>query len=271
MKKVNVSILASFLFATLILTSCGELGKMTKMAPQVRYEVTPKVLEMHGDSVESTLKVTFPTKFFQKKAILEITPVLKYEGGEQAFKTLILQGEEVQANNQKVSFISGGTFSISSKIAFVEGMRKATLVGRVVAKVDDESAELPEVKLADGVMSSALLLENDAKVIAADDKFVRITTDSKDAAIHFVINQSTIRGKELRDDDIKALKEYVEANATAERVEFKGVEISAYASPDGEVDLNTRLAERRMQSAERYFTRELKRAKIDETKPVNIH
>lgn len=235
---------------------------MVKMAAEVKYEVTPKVLEMHGDSVEATLKVTFPVKYFQKDAILEITPVLKYDGGEQAFKSLILQGEEAQANNQVVSFTSGGTYSVTSKIAFVEGMRQATLVGRVKATVGKDSGELPEVKLADGTMATALLLEADAMPIAADDKFVRVTTESKEATIHFVINQATIRGQELKKEEIKALQDFVAASASKENVEFKGVEISAYASPDGPEALNTKLSENRMKNSESYFARELKKSKV---------
>jgi Flp pilus assembly protein TadD len=262
MKKVNVNILASFALAALLLSSCGGLNKMVKMAAEVKYEVTPKVLEMHGDSVEAILKVSFPIKYFQKKAILEITPVLKYDGGEQAFKSLTLQGESVQANNQVVSFTSGGTYSVSSKIAFVEGMRKGTLVARVKATLDKSTGELPEVKLADGTMATALLLEKDAMPIAADDKFVRITTESKDATINFVINQATILGKELKKEEIKALQDFVAASATQENVEFKGVEISAYASPDGPETLNTKLSENRLKNSEKYFARELKKSKV---------
>lgn len=262
MKKLNVNILASFALAALLLSSCGGLNKMVKMAAEVKYEVTPKVLEMHGDSIEATLKVSFPIKYFQKKAILEITPVLKYDGGEQAFKSLTLQGESVQANNQVVSFTSGGTFSVSSKVAFVEGMRKGTLVARVNATIGDTKGELPEVKIADGTMASALLLEKDAMPIAADDKFVRVTTESKDATINFVINQATIRGKELKKEEIKALQDFVAASATKGNVEFKGVEISAYASPDGPEKLNTKLADNRMKNSEKYFARELKKSKV---------
>lgn len=235
---------------------------MVKMAAEVKYEVTPKVLEMHGDSVEATLKVTFPVKYFQKDAILEITPVFKYEGGEQAFKSLVLQGEEAQANNQVVSFTSGGTYSVTSKIAFVEGMRQGTLVGRVKATVGKDSGELPEVKLADGTMASALLLTADAMPIAADDKFVRVTTESKEATIHFVINQATIRGQELKKEEIKALQDFVANSASKENVEFKGVEISAYASPDGPETLNTKLSENRLKNSESYFARELKKSKV---------
>jgi len=262
MKKVNVNILASIVFAALLLTSCGGVQKMVKMASEVKYDVTPKVLEMHGDSVQATLKVTFPGKYFQKKAILEIVPVLKYDGGEVTFKALTLQGEDVQDNNQVVTFISGGTFSVASKIAFNEGMRKGELVARVKASMGDQSAELPEVKLADGTMSTALLLDVDAMAIAADDKFVRVKTESKEAAIHFVINQSTIRGQELKKEEMTALKEFVKESASKENVEFKGVEISAYASPDGAEDLNTKLSKNRMTTTEKYFARELKKSKV---------
>jgi tetratricopeptide (TPR) repeat protein len=263
MRRLKVSFLVSFVMAAIIFTGCGELNKMVKMAPQVRFDVTPKVLEMHGDSVEATVKVTFPSKFFQKKALLEITPVLKYEGGEKAFTSLKLQGEDVQDNNKVVSFISGGSFPFTSKIAFEEGMRKSTLYAKVTAFVGEESVDMPEIKIADGTMSTALLFEKDAKPIAAADKFVRITNDKKQADILFVINRSDIRGKELRKEEIKALKEYVKAMNAEERTEIKNIEISAYASPDGEVDLNTKLSEKRMKNAERYFARELKRAKVE--------
>ncbi len=262
MKKVNVSILTSFVLAALLLTSCGGVNKMVKMASEVRYDVTPKFLEMHGDSVQAALNVTFPIKFFQKKSTLTITPVFKYEGGETVFNTLTLQGEDVQDNNQVVSFTSGGSFSITSKVAFVEAMRKGELVARVSATDGKNTADLPEIKIADGIMASALLLAGDAKPIAADDKFVRITTEKKGAAIHFVINQATIRGKELKKEEIKALKEFVKEAASQENVEFKGVEISAYASPDGALELNTKLADKRMKNAEKYFARELKKAKV---------
>ena len=263
MRKLNVNILLSFVVAALLLTSCGGVKNMVKMADQVKYEITPKVLEMHGDSVIMTAKVTFPTKYFQKKAILKFTPVLKYEGGETAFETFTLQGEDVQDNYQVVSYTSGGTFTFTGTVAFVEGMRKSELMGRVIALVGDKQGEMPEVKIADGVMATALLLEADAKVIVADDKFVRVTTDTKEAAINFVINQASIRGKELKKDEIKALKEYIKEAVSTENVEFKGVVISAYASPDGEEKLNTKLADKRLSTSQKYFVRELKKSKVE--------
>ncbi len=262
MKKLNVNILAVFATTALILSSCGGISKMPKMASEVKYDITPKVLEMHGDSVEATLKVTFPIKFFQKKATLTITPVFVYEGGEVTFKALTLQGESVQANNQVVPYASGGTYSVASKVAFVDAMRKGNMVARVSVSDGKNTVDFPEVKVADGIMSTALLLEKDAMPIAADDKFVRVTTDSKGATINFVINQATIQGKELKKEEIKMLQDYVKASVEKGNVEFKGIEISAYASPDGPEKLNTKLAEDRLKNSQKYFAKELKSAKV---------
>ena len=98
MKKFNVSKLATLILAAVVLTGCGGVNKMMKMASEVKHEVTPKVLELHGDSVSAAIKVTFPAKFFQKKATLTITPVFKYEGGETAFPSKSFQGESVQGS-----------------------------------------------------------------------------------------------------------------------------------------------------------------------------
>ncbi len=262
MKKARIYFLASFVSTALVLASCGGINKMVKMASEVRYDVTPKVLELHGDSVEMSLKVTFPGKFFQKKATAEIIPVYKYDGGEVVFKSLTLQGESVQANNQVVTYVNGGTYSVTSKVAFVEGMRKGELVARVKVSDGKNNTELPEIKIADGTMSTALLVDQDAMPIAASDKYVRVTTESKGATINFIINQSTIQGKELKKEEIKALQDFVKANVAKGNVEFKGVEISAYASPDGTEQLNTKLAEDRMKNSNKYFESELKKAKV---------
>lgn len=259
MKKVNVCILAS---CALALTACGGMNKMAKMASDVQYDVTPRVLEMHGDSVEVEIKVTFPPKYFQKQAVLELTPVLKYEGGEKAFESKAIQGESVQANNEVCNFTNGGTFSTKSKISFEEAMRSSELVARVKATMKDKSQDIPEVKIADGVMSTALLLDKNAMTIAAADKFERITNDSKGATLFFVINKADISSKELKKDEMKALQQFVKDAAANERMEVKGIEISAFASPDGEESLNDKLAANRMKNSDSFFKKELKKSKV---------
>jgi len=259
MKKVNVCILAS---CALALTACGGMQKMADLAKQVQYDVNPKVLEMHGDSVEMELKVTFPPKYFIAGVTLELTPVLKYEGGEKAFQSKTIQGEKVQGNNEVCSFANGGTFTLKSKIAFEDAMRSSELVARSTASMKGKSLNLPENKIADGVMSTALLLEKEAKTIAAADKFERITTDEKGATLFFVINKADITNKELKKDEVAALKQFIKTAAADERKEIKGITISAYASPDGEEDLNDKLAANRMNNSNKFFQKELKKAKI---------
>ncbi|MBP5134427.1 MAG: hypothetical protein ILP24_01515, partial [Paludibacteraceae bacterium] len=250
MKKVNIYVLG---FCALALTACGGMNKMAKMANQVQWDVTPKVLEMHGDSVEVEIKVTFPPKYFQKAAILELTPVLKYEGGEKAFESKAVQGESVQANNEVCSFANGGTFSTKSKISFEEAMRSSELIARVKATMKDKSQDLPEEKIADGVMSTALLLDKNAMTIGAADKFERITNDTKGATLFFVINKADIQSKELKKDEVAALKQFISDVAANERMEVKGIEISAFASPDGEESLNDKLAANRMKNSDSFF------------------
>ncbi len=265
MKKVNFYVLAT---CALALTACGGMNKMAKMANEVQWDVTPKVLEMHGDSVEMEITVTFPPKYFQKAAILELTPVLKYEGGEKAFESKAVQGESVQANNEVCSFANGGTFKTKSKIAFEEAMRSSELIARVKATMKDKSQDLPEQKIADGVMSTALLLDKNAMTIGAADKFERITNDSKGATLFFVINKADIQSKELKKDEVAALKQFISDVAANERMEVKGIEISAFASPDGEESLNDKLAANRMKNSDSFFKKELKKSKVSADESV---
>ena len=261
MRKVNFCFLAS---CALVLAACGGMNKMAKMADQVQIDPSPKVLEMHGDSVEVEIKFTIPQKFFQKAATLEVTPVLKYEGGEKAFASKTIQGESVQANNEVCSFANGGTFTIpKSKIAFEEGMRKAELVVRAKASMKGASLDLPERKVADGVMSTALLLDYKAMTIGAADKFQRVTNDSKGATLFFVINKADIQSKELKKDEVAALQKFLADASKNERIEVKGIEISAFASPDGEESLNDKLAANRMKNSDSFFKKELKKAKLN--------
>ena len=259
MKKLNVCILASCVLA---LTACGGMQKMADMANQVRYDVNPKVLEMHGDSVEVEISVTFPPKYFVAEASLELVPVLKYEGGEKAFEAKTIQGEKVQANNEVCSFANGGTFKLKSKIAFEEAMRSSELYARATASMKGKSVNVPEQKIADGVMATALLLDNNAKTIAAADKFQRISTNEKGATLFFVINKADITNKELNKEEVATLKKFLKDAAADERTEIKGITISAYASPDGEESLNDKLAANRMNNSNKFFQQELKKAKI---------
>lgn len=263
MKKLNYLVL--FSFAVLILSSCGGLNKMQDLSPDVSYTVTPELLEEHADKVDVKIDVKYPAKYFLKGAILTATPVLIYDGGETAFESKKLQGESVEANNQVISFATGGSFSYTGTIDFDEDMMKSDLVIRVSAEMKGKVIDFEDYKIAEGVIATPNLVVVNPKPVLAKDKFKRIIPNTYNADIHYLINKSDVRTKELRGEDIVGLTEFVKKANADERIDLKGIELSAYASPDGELDLNTKLAEKRQISAERYLTRELKRAKIDGT------
>ena len=65
---------------------------------------------------------------------------------------------------------------------------------------------------------------------------------------------------EMNDEDMKAMKEFI-STGVEEGLVWKGLKVSAYASPDGEMDKNANLANDRANTAAKAIQRELKRKK----------
>lgn len=258
--------------AVLLLTGCQSLEKMQKLADEVKLEVSPTPVEMHGDSIQIKLTGTFPPKFFQKKAELEVTPVLKYGDQEVAFTSLKMQGEDVEANNKVISFASGGSFEITGTIAYDPAMREGTLYARGTATMKGESQVVIEREVAPGVMSTATLLDfTDAKVIKASDNFERVSYKTKEAEIQFLINRYDIRGGELKKDEIKELNDFMQEIAAAENMNIENITVDAYASPDGTVELNTKLSENRKKASEKFVSTQIKKAKVELSEEQNVY
>jgi Flp pilus assembly protein TadD len=236
---------------------------MVDNAETVNYEVTPSPLETHGGEVEVTIKTTFPEKYFNKKAVVEATPVVKYEGGQAEFESTTLQGEKVEANNKMIPY-AGGDYTYTGKIAYVPDMLSSDLVVEMTAQIKDKDpVMIPGVKIADGVIATSTLVQNKPKAILVGDNFQRVVPESYEADIHYVINKYNVRSSELKSDDVKDLKSKVSEAKDNERIEIKGAKISAYASPDGEFDLNEKLSDNRSKSAKTYLNSVLKKSKVD--------
>ena len=65
MKKQTIKGLAFIVVAGAMASSC-------EMLKDVTYEVTPKTLEMHGDSVRISIEATLPPKGIKKKVSVDI-------------------------------------------------------------------------------------------------------------------------------------------------------------------------------------------------------
>jgi len=242
--------------AAAFMTSCSGLNKMKKNSNLVKYEVTPKVLETHAGVVNVTIKGTFPAKYFDKKTTVTAAPVLTYTGGETAFeKPQVVQGESVQANN-KVVASTGGDFTYTGTIPYKEDMKMSELVLKIKAARGKKNLDFETVKIADGVIATSTLVEKDARTISMVDHYVRVTPESKLADIHYTINQAEILSKELKAEDIALLKEYIKSVSADSSRQLKSTEISSYASPDGSMQINTPLSEKRGKTADKFIKKE---------------
>ena len=268
MKRFNF-ILMSALLAGIVFSGCNPLKKMKDAASDVKYTVNPPVLELVGDQVHVTINGNYPPKYFNQNVILTLTPYLQAGSNELDFDAYKVQGESVSENNKVIKY-EGGSFSYTSKVPYKPEFQKSEMKMRIAAQFKSKSLDFDAVKLADGIITTCLLVEKDGKAIYAGDKYVRITPDKYEAAIKYMIQQSDVRSGEANKPEVKALIDAVKAAAANERIEFKGSELTGHASPDGPVELNSKLSESRKSTGLDFFQKSFKSAKADDAlKSVN--
>jgi len=250
------------LTVAVILTGCNGLGKMIKKQKDISYTVSPNPIEMHGDSIQFSVSGKFNPKLFAKKVTLTLTPVIKYQGGEKALKPIVLVGEKAIGSGQKIAYKEGGTFSYTfEKFAYEPAMRRSKVELRGEGQAKKKTKSFNPVELADGVMATSLLVRNDEKPIMAKDAFVKIYPANQTTHIYYVINQSVVRPTELKSEEMKNINAFIANNLSSPSYEFKGISVSAYASPDGETDKNENLAKDRASSGSVAVMNEFKKNK----------
>lgn len=261
LKKINL-LLA--LATAIILGSCS--SKMKEMSPEF-FTVTPGILEVVGSEVPVTIDGKFPAKFFNKKSVLTITPVLKYKGGEALAESATFQGASIRGNDKTISYDNGGSFKMKMTFDYVPEMEDAELYLRFVVNKGKKTYTIPEVKVADGCIATSQLYRQTAataNIAIGEDAFQRVIKQAKEANIMFLIQQTNLRASELNSNEIKELKAAIVDIATDyENKVIDGVEISAYASPDGDFVLNDDLATGRGYNASKFVKGELKKSKIE--------
>jgi tetratricopeptide (TPR) repeat protein len=265
MQTSTLKVLSLALGTSVLLTACDGLGKMIKKQDQITFEVTPKPLEMHADSVAVSVSGKYPAKLFAKKAVVTVTPVIKYNGGEKKLKPVTLVGEKATEAGQKIPYEKGGTFSYSDKVAYEPGMKVAKLEIQAQGKVKKKTKDFKAIEIADGTIITPLLVRNDEKGIMAKDAFVKSVSNNQTANIYYVINQSVVRPTEMKSEEVKNLTNFIAMNAkNTTWYEFKGIEVSAYASPDGELSRNADLAKDRAKSGSAALAKEFQKDKVKE-------
>ena len=251
------------LAAVVLLGSCS--SKMKELRPEF-FRVTPGVLEVVGSEVPVTIDGRFPAKYFNKKSVLTITPVLKYEGGEALAEPVTFQGEKVRGNDQVVSYDNGGSFRMRMNFDYIPAMEDAELYLRFVVNKGKKTYTLPEVKIADGCIATSQLYRQTAataNIAIGEDAFQRVIKQVKEANIMFLIQQTNLRASELNTEDMQALTaSIIDVAEDYENKVLDNIEISAYASPDGEYGLNRSIATGREENAARYMRGQLQDADL---------
>ncbi|MDD4636067.1 MAG: hypothetical protein PHI48_01645 [Bacteroidales bacterium] len=256
-KHLCLTLVAAML---LVFSSCSKkMGGLTSDY----FTTTPEVLEEVAGEVPVTINGKFPAKFFNKKAIVTVTPVLAYNGGEAYGESTTFQGEKVEGNNKTISYSEGGLFTMKTSFKYKDVMAKSELYLEFTAKIGKKEVKIPRVKIADGVISTALLSSAASSTPAiAPDKFQRIIKEAHQANIMFLIQQAELRASELKGQSVKGLKEKLADASKAENKKVTSLEISSYASPDGGLDLNEKLAAKREKVSTDFMNKELKKANV---------
>jgi len=248
----------SLIAAVALLASCNK----TLPNPD-QINVNPNPLAKVGDKVDADITGTFPAKKFAKKGVLVVTPVLKYAGKEALSEPVTYVGEKAKENGKTVSYKEGGKYTQHCSFQFEPAMRKAELYLRFEARVGNKTIEIPDLKIADGVQVTDELAEaQDNKTAATPDKFQRIIQELTTADIKFLIQQATLRASETKSDGVKALQAAIKDAAADAKKEVAKIEVSGYASPDGGMDLNEKLAKNRQKVAQDFLKRDLKKSKV---------
>jgi len=257
-KKLYLPLVALMVLA---LSSCGKMGELSADY----FTTNPEVLEAVGGKVPVTINGKFPEKYMKKNATVEVTPVLRWNGGEAKGQPALFQGEKVEGNGQTISYKVGGNYTMKTSFDYVPEMAKSELYLDFVITKGNKTYTIPSVKIADGVIAtSELPTAASANASYAEDAYQRIIKQAQAANIMFLIQQANLRNSELKSEDLKNFHAKVaEVNADTKNYKLNNIEISAYASPDGGLELNSGLAENREKNTEKYLNRQLKKAKIE--------
>ncbi len=249
--------------------ACSSYEKMVKMAENVRVTCDPEILEVVADNIDADITVTYPADYFHPKAILEVTPVLVYNGGEAIMKPFVYQGEKVKDNYKTVSS-NGQTVREHIHFDYVEGMEQAQLELRAVARYKTRYAVLPTRKVADGCNTTYKMIDASGYVSYKADNYQEVIKQTEEGQILYSINSADVANKELKNQSIKDFQAALDEIKANERKILTGTEVVAYASPDGGKTLNDKLSGNRAKSGEKAFNQVTKGKEVGETEVRSI-
>ena len=281
--------------AALAFTSCNCFKKMAKNRDDVQLTVAPEILTLNNGIVAADINVTFPVKYFNAKAVVKVTPVIVFEGGEVAGTAHFYQGSKVDDNYTVVDKKNGGNVTMHVEFPYDPRMDGCALQLRAEIKCPGgKCKEFTLVNLNTGAIptkeEAAVLAGNDAAAAALakefgltvayglntlqkdikygdlmeqmDNNFKRITTVVDKTDLLYTINSSVVTKKHEKAANLGAFKENVDKNLTNDRA-TQNIAVKGYASPDGPEKFNDKLSKARSESGHKVIAKLLKDSGLD--------
>ena len=247
--------------------ACSSPEKMAEMAENVTVNCEPAVLEVVAGEIDATVSVTYPEDYFHPKAILEVTPVIVYEGGEAAMEPFVFQGEKVKDNYEVVP-AAGSTVTKKVHFTYAPGMEKSYLELRGVVKHKDKKTDVPSKKAADGANTTYMLVCKKGALDLKADNYQEVIKQTAEGQILYTINSSTVRNNQYKSQSIQDFQAALDEIKANERKTLVSTDVVAYASPDGKEDQNAKLSDNRSKTAEKAFAKVTKKHPAEA--PVNV-
>lgn len=247
-----------------MMTSCSKMGPLSAD----NFTVTPKPLETQAGVVSATVNGAFPEKYMKKKAVVTVTPELRFGDGKVVKgEAATFQGEKVMGNDQVISYRMGGHYTMKTAFAYNPEMQKSDMYLTFDARRGKKVYNIPAVKVNYGIIATSELyrqaLTNGGGCLALDS-FQRVKAKKQEANIKFLINQANLRKSELKNNSVgEFVKLLKEINKDREGLNLQNVEIQAYASPEGGFKFNDKLANKRQNVSEKYVRKEMKSAGVE--------
>ena len=269
--------------AVLTLSGCNCFKKMAKNQDDVQLVCTPEVLVLNNGSVDADITVTFPVKYFNAKAVLKVTPVIVFEGGEVAGTTQYFQGSKVDDNYTVIDKKNGGNYTMHVSFPYDERMECSELQLRAEIKCPKgKCKEFTLVNLNNGAIptkdEAAVLAAGGAEADALKRQFgltiaqgvntlqrdldfatamqdmasgyKNVITEVTRANYMYAINSSTLSRKAKSSDELSAFQQKATEQKDNDRIK-QNLYVNGYASPDGPEKFNDKLSAARSESGKK--------------------
>ena len=243
-----------------------DIEKMARESKKISYRVNPDPLVQGEDGkVCFDVIVTIPAEYFEKQAVMNLTPYLSYNGGQIDLDPITFVGEKVKGEGDfRVNYKEGGEFTKHYCKDYVPEMENSELKadpmfyiydGTIYANQDEIAKNTyftqgSTVKLADGVIVKDEYI----------DQIVYDTIDKVKAVkkLSYFYNKDSYdinARRKLNKDADAAFAELINAGET----EF---EIRAWASPEGEEGHNNELSNNRANAADKQIKKVAKKTEV---------